>query len=106
MKKLRVLLDIINNSITFLPGYCTHPGMPSFPILTMPTVNIEIIPMATQKDVLSNRILKRGSAKKIDKFLKIPEEPLRKKTQLINTSKRKTSIVKSNHKMVVISTLN
>ena len=36
--------------------------------------------MATQKDVLPNQILERGLAEKIDKFLKILLELLKKKT--------------------------
>ena len=106
MKKHEILFDIINNSITFLPGYYTHSGAPSFLLLTMPTVDTDIIPMATQKDVLSNRILKKDSAEKIDKFLKILEELSKKKRQLINASKRIISMAKSNHKTVVISTLD
>ena len=62
--------------------------------------------MATQEDVLLNQILKRGLAEKIYKFLKISEKLLKKKRRLINTSKQKTSIAKSNHKIVVINTLN
>ena len=45
----------------------------------MPMVNIEIIPMATQKNVLPNRILKKGLAEKIDKFLKILKKMLKNK---------------------------
>lgn len=106
MKKNGVLLDMINDSITFSPEYYTHPGAPSFLILTMLSVNTKIISMATQKDVLPNRILKKGLAEKIDKFLKISEELSKKKRRLINASKRKTSMAKSNHKTVVISILD
>lgn len=60
--------------------------------------------MITQKNILSNQILKKSSAEKIDKFLKKPEKTL-KKRQLTKISKRKTSIAKSNHKIIVISTL-
>ena len=45
----------------------------------MPTIDTEITLIAIQKDVLSNQILKKGLAKKIDKFLKILKELLKKK---------------------------
>ena len=106
MKKHRLLLDMINNSIIFLSGYFTYPGMPSFLVLIMPMVNNKIILMATQKDILPNHILKKSLAKKINKFLKIPKELLKKKNGLINASKQKTHMAKSNYKMVVISNLD
>ena len=106
MKKHDILFDIINDFIIFLPGYYTHLEAPSFLVLIMLTVNTKIIPMATQKVVLPNQILKKNSAEKIDKFLKGPEEPLKKKKRLINVSKQKTSMAKSNHKTIVISTSN
>lgn len=62
---------MISNSITFLLGYYTNPGAPSFLVFTMLTVDTKIISMAIQKDVLPNQSLKRGLVKKIDKFLKI-----------------------------------
>lgn len=74
MKKHRVLLNMINNFITFLPKYCIYPGTPSFPVLTISMINTKIILMAIQKDVLPNQILNKDSEEKIDKFLKIPEE--------------------------------
>ena len=71
MKKHRVLLDMINDCISFFLGYCSHPGAPLVLVPTIPTAETEIISMATQQDVLPNRILKRGSAEKIDDFLKM-----------------------------------
>lgn len=52
----------------------------------IPTVETEIIFMATKQDVSPHRILKKGLAKKIDNFLKIPEKSSKKKRQLINAS--------------------
>ncbi len=80
MKKYGVLLDMINDCILFSPGYCSHLGAPLVPVPTMPTVETEIISMVTQQDVLPDQILKRGSAEKIDDFLKIPEKISKKKT--------------------------
>lgn len=59
---------MINNFIIFLSEYYTHFGALLFLILIMSIVNTKIILIATQKDILSNQILKRGLADKIDKF--------------------------------------
>ena len=62
--------------------------------------------MATQQDVLPNQILKRGSAEKIDDFLKIPEMISDKKRRLINVSKQKLALQKQKLKTVAISLLD
>ena len=80
MKKHGVLLDMINNYISFSPRYCSHSGALLVPVPTIPTAETEIIFMATQQDVLPNRILKKGSAEKIDDFLKILEKISKKRT--------------------------
>lgn len=71
----------------------------------MPIVNINIISMATQKNVLSNQILKKSLVKKIDKFLKILKETS-KKRRFIYIFKQKTNIAESNYKTVVNNTLD
>lgn len=47
MKKYSVLLDLINNSILFFFEYCSHLGVPSVPVFTMPTAETRIISMTT-----------------------------------------------------------
>ncbi len=79
MKKHGVLQDIINDYISFSPGYCSNLGAPLVSVPTMPTAETEIISMATQQNVLPNRILKRGSSEKIDDFLKILKKISEKK---------------------------
>ena len=106
MKKHGVLLDMINDCISFSLGYCSHPGAPSVPVPTMPTDETEIISMPIQQDVLPNRILKRGSAEKIDDFLKTPEKISDKKRRLINASRRKLAMQKQKPETVVISSLD
>ncbi len=54
MKKHGVLLDMINGSISFSPGYCSHPRATSVPIPTTPAAETEITSMATQQDALPN----------------------------------------------------
>ena len=68
MKKHKVLLNIINDFITFLLIYYTNPKALSFSVFTMPIRDTKIIPMALQKDVLPNQSLKKSLVKKIDKF--------------------------------------
>ena len=79
MTKHRVLFDMINNSIIFLPKYYIHFKVHSFLILIILMINTKIIPMVTQIDILPNQILKKGLAEKIDKFLIILEELLKGK---------------------------
>ena len=74
MKKHGVLLDMINNYISFSPGYYSHPKALLILVPIILTAETEIIFMATQQDILPNRILKRGSADKINDFLKIPKK--------------------------------
>ena len=97
---------MIKNSIIFLSRYCIYLGILLFSILTILTVDTEIVYIATQKDILSNQIVKKGLAEKIDKFLKILKKLLKNKRQLINTSKQKKSMAKLNDKTVINSILN
>ena len=86
MKKHGILLDMIKDCISFSPGYCSHLGASLVSVPTIPTDETEIISIAIQQDILPNRILKRGSAERIDDFLKILEKISDKKRRLINTS--------------------
>ena len=85
MKKHGILLDMINDSITFSPGYCTHLGAPLFPIPPKPK-GTETIPEARQQDIFPNHILKRGSDENLDDFLRTPQKISNKKRRLINAS--------------------
>ncbi len=80
MKKYGVLLDMINNYISFSPEYCSHLRTSLVFVSTMPTTKTEIISITTQQNDLPNQILKKGSAEKIDDFLKISEKISKKKT--------------------------
>ncbi len=91
MKKQEVLLDIINDCILFSLKYYSHPRASLIPVSTILIAETEIIYMATQQNVLPNRILKRGSAEKIDDFLKILKK-ISKKRWLINASKQKLAL--------------
>ncbi len=106
MKKHEVLLDMINNSISFFLRYCSHPRATSVPVPTTPAAETEITSIATQQDALPNRILKRGSAERINDFLKTPKKISDKKRRLINASKRKLAMQKQKSETVVVSLLD
>lgn len=76
MKKYGVLLDIINDSIIFLPEYYTQFGVLSFPVFLILIIKTKIITIVIKKDVLSDQILKKDLVNKINKFLKIAKEML------------------------------
>ena len=88
IKKYGVLLDIINDSIIFSPKYYTHLRTPLSLILSKPKETKTIL-KARQQDIFPNRILKRGSDKNLDDFLRILQKITNKKRRLINASKRK-----------------
>ena len=100
------MLDIINDSIIFSLGFCIHleislSFIPSKPI----EKTKKIFKAKQQQDIILNRILKRGSIKNLDGFLKTTEKIVKKKRQLANVFKQKLNIGKQNSKTVVINTL-
>lgn len=69
MKKHGVLLNIINNSITFFSGYHIHFRALLFPIPPK-SAAIKTILEAKQQNIALNQILKKGSDKNLDDFLR------------------------------------
>lgn len=106
MKKHEVLLDMINDSIKFSQGYCTHLRALLSLISLKPIEKTKTTPKARQKDIIPNRIPKRGSTKNLDNFLRTPKKILDKKRRLINTSKQKLAMQKQKPEIVVISSLD
>ena len=104
MKKYGILLDMINDFITFSPGYCTHLGAPLFPIPPKPK-GIETIPEARQQDIFPKRILKKGSDENLDDFLRIPQKISNKKRRLMNASKREQSMDKQKPRQLSLALL-
>ena len=88
MKKYGILLDMINDSITYFPRYCMHLGAPLFPIPPKPE-GTETIPEARQQDIFPTRILKKSSDENLDNFSKTPQKVFNNNRQIINASKRK-----------------
>ena len=69
MKKYGILFDMINNPITFSPGYYIHFKALLFPISLKPE-GTKTIPEARQQDIFPNCILKRGLDENLDTFLR------------------------------------
>lgn len=69
MKKHKVLLDLIKDSITFSLGYYMHLGVSLSPIPPKPE-GTKTIPKIRQQDIFLNRILKKGLDENLDNFLK------------------------------------
>lgn len=79
MKKHTVLLNIINNSITFLSKYCTHLEALLISVFIIPTKKTKIISIITYQNTFLNQSLKKSLVVKIDDFLKILEKKIKKK---------------------------
>ena len=69
VKKHGVMLNMINNSITFFSGYYTHLEAPLSPI-SPKSKGTKTIFEAKQQDIFPNHILKRGSDENLDNFLR------------------------------------
>lgn len=69
-----IFLHIIYNPISFCLKHYSHPKACLVLILTIATIEINIISIASKRDFLFNQILKRGSTEKIDDFLERPEK--------------------------------
>lgn len=105
MKKHRILLNMINNFITFFLRYYIY-----FDILlslTFPKLKeTKIIPEAKYKNIVQNQILKRRSNKNLDNFLRTTQKLSDKKQRLINASKQKLNMSKQKPKIFVINFLD
>ena len=67
MKKHGVIIDITNNSLAFLPGHCTHIG-PTY-LLTQSSFSTEIATFTIEKNITSQKMIKKGLKRRYDQFL-------------------------------------
>ena len=104
MNKHKVLLDIINNSITFFLRFYIHLETSLSLILSKSIEEIKkIFKAKQQEDIISNRILKKSFVKNLDSFLKTIKKIVKKKNQLANAFKQKSNIGKENFLIVIIN---
>ena len=68
MKKHEVLLDMINDSITFSSGYCMHLEVLSSSI-TLKQEGIQTTLKVNHKDLTPKRILQKSTDENLDDFL-------------------------------------
>lgn len=78
MKKYRVLLNIINNFISFFAGYYTNLAI-FLSLISLKPKKIEIIFEAKYENIVSIRILKKGLKQNLDNFLAIIQKLSNKK---------------------------
>lgn len=67
IKKHRVIIDIKNNFLAFLPGYCLYIGAIS--LLTLSSLLKKIAAIIIKEDITSQKIIKRGLNKDMIDFL-------------------------------------
>lgn len=97
---------MINNYISISSQYYSHSRAFFVLISTILIDETEILFMAIQQDVLLNKILKKGLAKKIDNFLQVSKKISNKKKRLLNIPKRKLALQKPKLKTIIISLLD
>ena len=89
------MFDIIYDSIIFSPGFYRHLRISLPSILSKSIKKTKKISEAKQQqNITLNRILKRGSIKNLDGFLKTTENIIKKKRRLANVFKLNTNINK------------
>ena len=83
-----VLINMTNNFLAFLPGYCIHIGAIS-PITLSPTnLLIETIAIKIEKDIIPQKIIKKGSKNMTD-FLQTPNKLSSKKRDKLTKASKK-----------------
>ena len=88
MKTLGILLDMIYDSITFFPGFYTYLETSLSFTSSKPIKMIKKISKVKQQyDITPNHIMKKGSIKNLNDFLKTTGKIIKKKRQLANVFK-------------------
>ena len=106
MKKHGVIIDMINDSLAFWPGHCTHIGATSSNTLSQPRLPAEKAVVRIENDISPQKMIKKGLKEDITDFLQTPNKLSSKKRRQINKSKRKTSIGETSSKKATISSLD
>ena len=106
MKKHGVIINMINNSLAFWPGYCTHIGATFPTILSQPRLPPKTIVIRIEKNITSQKMIKKGSKEDMTNFLQIPNKLSGKKKRQINKRKQKTNIGETSSRKATISSLD
>ena len=103
MKKLRVIIDMTNDSLAFWHGHFTHIGATSLlSPLSLPT---DTAAVTIEEDITLQKMIKRGLKEDMTDFLQTPNKLSSKKRRQINKSKRKASIEESSLRKATINSL-
>ena len=103
MKKHEIIIDMTNNFLVFWLSYCIYFKVISYTILSQPRFPAEIAVIRIKKDIISQKIIKRGSKENMTNFLQIPNKFFSKKRRQINKSKWKMSIGKISLKKLLLA---
>ncbi len=106
MKKHGVIIDMINNSLTFWPSHCRHIWATSLIILSSPSLHIEIAVVRIEKAIIHQKMIKKSSKEDMTDFLQMPNKLFSKKRRPINKSKQKANIGKISSRKATINSLD
>ena len=106
MKKHEVIIDIINDSLAFWLGHCTHIGAILPTTLSQLRLPTKTAVVRIEKNISSQKMIKRGSKEDMTNFLQTPNKFFSKKRRQMNKNKRKTSIRETSSRKATINSLN
>ena len=69
MKKYGVIIDMTSNSLAFWPSHCIYIRSIFFITLRQPRSPTDIVVVRIEKDIIPQKMLKRGSKKNMTDFL-------------------------------------
>ena len=106
MKKHGIIIDMINNSLAFWLGHCIYISATSHTTLSQPRLPTKIAFVRIEKNIILQKIIKKGLKEDMTNFLKILNKLSSKKKRQINKSRQKTNIEETSLKKATISSLD
>lgn len=74
MKKHGVIIDMINNFLAFWPGHYTHIRAIFSTTLSQPRLSTKTAVSRIKKDIIPQKMIKKGSKKDMTDFLQAPNK--------------------------------
>ena len=71
MKKHEIIINMTNNSLAFWPGNCIYIRATSFTILSEPRLPAKTAVVRIEKDITTQKMIKRGSKEDMTNFVQI-----------------------------------
>ncbi len=69
MKRHKVIINMINDSLAFWPDYCIYNGATFCTKLSLPSLLLEKVAVKIEKDITSQKIIKSDTKKDMTDFL-------------------------------------